>query len=501
MNFWKRFGAWGGTPAPFHPQESEKEPPTGEALRRRFANCGDFVTRPVGKSMVLCFINGMVDSKAVSEYVVRPLTENHIIYMYTRREALAEKICSSVVTNAEARICADCDQAENALLTGNCVLLLDEGQAIAFETKSGDKRPVGEPTVENVVKGSKDAFVETLSTNTALIRKKLRSAKLKAEKLTLGRQSHTSVMLLWYEGITREPVVAQIRQRLEAIDVDAVLSTGSLEEYLFGRNNTLFPRTMYTERPATLASALMTGRAAILVDGLPLAFILPTTLAMLMRAPEDRSQNFIVSSLLSILRYVSLLAALFLPAFYVALASFHQEMIPTRLMLSIIESKQHVPFTTAEEAIIMLLAFEILLEAGLRLPRNIGQTVSIIGGIIVGQSAVEAKLVSPVIVIVIAAAGITGFTIPNQDLAQAMRVWRFVLVVLSSICGLFALATGAAYLIFRLCVVESFSVPYMAPFSGGRLSALLKRGLLRPPMPAMKNRPAEPGTDNRRSQR
>jgi len=505
VDFRKRFGMWGETFVPFHEANTDGEAATAEQISRRFSACADLVSRqlrPGGlRTMTLFFLNGMVDAKAVSEYVVRPLLDNHIIYMYTGRQALAEKICSCVVTNAESRLCGTAAQAESALLTGCCVLCLPGGQAIAFETKSGDKRPVGEPSVENVVKGSRDAFVENLSTNTALIRKKLRSARLKTEEFTLGRQSQTKVVLLWYGGITGESMVSQLREKLKQIDVDALLSTGGIEEYLFAGENCLFPRTMYTERPATLASALMTGRAGVLVDGIPLAFLLPATLAALMRAPEDRSQNFIVSSLLNVLRYVSLAAALFLPAFYVALASFHQEMIPTRLMLSVIESKQHVPFTTSEEAIIMLLAFEILLEAGLRLPRNIGQTVSIIGGIIVGQSAVEAKLVSPVIVIIIAAAGITGFTIPNQDLAQAVRVWRFILVVLSSLCGLFALATGAAFLIYRLCLLETLGVPYMAPFSGGRLSAMLKRALLRPPMPVQKNRPAEPGTDNVRSQR
>ena len=233
----------------------------------------------------------------------------------------------------------------------------------------------------------------------------------------------------------------ELQSRLERIDLDGLMNTGDLEEYLLEKSSP-FPQLLATERPDRFAMELLQGRAGLLVDGLPLGFLLPATLAETLRVPEDTAAHYTVASVLTLLRYLALFLSVLLPALYVAVTMYHQEMVPTRLLLSIIQSKQDVPFSTAGETLGMLVAFELLQEAGLRLPATIGQSVSIIGALIVGQSAVEAKVISPVVVIVVAIAGITGYTMPNQDMAAALRLCRFGMVILSVGLGLFGMVTG-----------------------------------------------------------
>ncbi|MBR6812706.1 MAG: spore germination protein [Oscillospiraceae bacterium] len=505
MGIWDKLARSEAEKVPYHaPKQESIAPITAKQMKATFQNCADFVMRTLltggDHTVHLFYITGLVDSKTLADTIIRPLAVSGI-----KKCASAENIerilLRGGVHNASARQLSSLDEASQAVLEGSCVVLCGEGRALAFDVRSHDKRSIGEPSIENVVKGSKDAFIENLTTNLMLVRRRIRSAKLKTEKFIVGRKSRTEVMLLWYEGLTNEKIVREARRRIQKIDTDSLISTGGIEEYICDDRKTAFPQMMFTERAANFAMNIMEGRAGVLIDGLPLGFVFPVMLSTVMRAPEDRSDNFIVASVLSVLRYVSLTITLLLPGFYVAIAAFHQEMIPSSLAISIIDSKQHVPFTTAEEAIIMLLAFEVLIEAGLRLPRNIGQTVSIIGGLIVGQSAVEAKLVSPVMVIVIAAAGITGFTVPNQDLAAALRLWRFVFVVLASLSGLFGLAMGTAWFILRLADIESFGVAYLSPFSEGNIKRVFTRAILRPPLWASKLRAKELKTKDVRSQR
>ena len=239
---------------------------------------------------------------------------------------------------------------------------------------------------------------------------------------------------------------------------------------------------------------------AILIDGLPLGYLAPGTIDSFLRAGQDKSNSWLLASVLTLLRYCCMLITLFLPAFYIAVVTFHQEMIPTQLALSIIAAKRDVPFVTVFEVLIMLLAFEILQEAGLRLPQSIGQTVSIIGGLVVGQAAVEAKIVSPAVLIAVAIAGIAGYTMPSQELAGALRIWRFVLAVLASIAGVFGMVVGGAALVYHLSEIESFGVPYLTPFAGGAGARAAGHAILREPLPRTKLRPAVLRGSNRRKQ-
>ena len=262
----------------------------------------------------------------------------------------------------------------------------------------------------------------------------------------------------------------------------------------------LLPQLGQTERPDKFAGALLDGCVGLLVDGLPMGYLLPTTFRLLMHAPEDETHNYLLASALIVLRYFALALSLTFPALYVAVAMYHQEMIPAKLLLSVIQAKQQVPFSVPAIILFMLIAFELLQEAGLRLPNSIGQTVSIIGALLVGQSAVDAKIVSPVAIIVVALAGIAGYTLPNQELSNAVRLLRLALVLAAAIAGLFGILAMLGLVIWYLCTIDSDGVAYMAPFVDSERPALW-RTLLRRPQPDNKFRPPEYGSENRRRQR
>ena len=484
----------GGKKRGYHPLRKPEfpGPPEAEALEALFRGCGDFRAVPLrlggaeGRLTArLCYLDGLVDGEAVGEAVLRPLTEEARFGTASTQEEAAALAGEALAWFYSFHLRRSLEETVEDLLTGCCVLVFS-GLAVTFETRARLGRSVEQPETEKTVKGAKEAFTETYRQNTSLLRRRVRSPELKLRETTVGRRSRTKVGILYIEGLTDPLLPERIQSRLESLDLDGLLSTGDLEEYLPERTSP-FPQMLATERPDRFAMALLQGQAGLLVDGLPLGFLFPATLAETLRVPEDAAAHYTVASALTLLRYLALLISLFLPSLYVAVSMYHHEMIPTRLMLSIIQSKQDVPFSTAGETLGMLVAFELLQEAGLRLPATIGQSVSIIGALIVGQSAVEAKVISPVAVIVVAIAGITGYTMPNQDMAAALRLCRFAMVLLALCLGLFGMVAGSLLLIYYLCTLEPFGTAYMSPFCDGELRQILET-LLRPPLKWMKYR-------------
>ena len=337
--------------------------------------------------------------------------------------------------------------------------------AIAFEVRTGEKRSISPPTVENTVKGPKDAFTETVRTNTSLLRRHLRTPKLRLYGTVIGQQSMTYVVVAWIDGVTDPQLVSRMKLRLKDVAQQDLLTPTAVEESVTGGRATPFPLLQYTERSDKFAQGLLAGRVGLLVDGLPLGYLAPVDLGYLMYSPEDYGVDAVSSTCIRVLRYGALLLSLLLPGFYIALAVFHQEMIPLPLLRAIIEARQSVPFSTVTEVLALLIAFELLQEAGVHLPKSIGQSVSIIGGIVVGTAAVEASLISPSALIVVSLAGICGFALPNRDFAEAVRLCRFALALLGAGAGLFGVTAGVIVLLIHLSGVDSLGVAYLAPFS------------------------------------
>ena len=497
-----------GAGAAPHPRKIPRfdGPLTAEALGEVFRDCVDFTRRPVALEglgeLTLCYLGGMVRMERVSDYVLRPLAEDAQLRACGSMARAMARMEEGALYNLGVARRDTLDQAAADLVAGWCLLFFPgERAALSFFTGTEEKRSVSAPAGETVLKGARDGFVESVRTNTSIVRRHLKAPELRIKEQTVGRQSLTLVDVLYLEGITDPGLVEQLWDKLADMDVDGVFSTGGIEEYIVPAHRTPFPLVQYTERSDRFCAGLCEGRVGLLIDGIPLGYLTPAVLGNFLQAPQDKSNSWLLATALTLLRYGCMFLTLFLPALYVAMVTFHQEMIPTRLALSIIAAKQDVPFRSAFEVIVLLLAFEILQEAGLRLPQSIGQTVSIIGGLVVGSAAVEAKIVSPAVLIVVAIAGIAGYTMPSQELAGALRLWRFLLAVLASAAGLFGAVMGAAALVVHLAGLESFGVPYLTPFAVSAGAQAREHVFLRRPLPQIKQRPAALRPRNRRKQR
>lgn len=443
-----------------------------------FHGAADFIRRELscGKFQIYAYaIDGLIAAATASDYIFKPITQD---LEADTMESLYQKAMHGSIYNCVAVPCKDLTNMAFLLVNGFCVVLFPGVGAIAYEVKTPDKRGPSAPEVENTVKGAKDAFVETIRSNTSYIRRHLRSPDLRLFEMQVGMRSLTNVSVLWIEGITDVQLVERMKDRLKDIDVDGFLSPSAVEEYVTGSRTTAFPLMQYTERSDRFCQGLLDGRVGLLVDGLPLGYLAPADLMYLMESPEDGGRDYVGASAVRILRYLALLTGLLLPGIYIALATFHQAMIPLPLLRSIIESKQAVPFTTAAEVLGLLIAFELLQESGIHLPQAIGQSVSVIGGIVVGTAAVEAGLISPVALIMVSIAGVCGFVLPNRDLANALRIWRFLVAVLAAFAGLYGVGAGLLILLIHLSGLECLGINYLS-HTGSILRKRLKNQKIR----------------------
>lgn len=466
---------------------------TNEEICKIFEGASDFETRTLrsGNGVLYAyFIDGLVASSFIADYIFKPVSRDlpeNVAEAYS--EALRGRIY-----NAVARPCKDLQDVASKIVNGFCVVLFPGVGAIAFEVRTGVSRGPDAPDVENTVKGPKDAFVETIRINTSLIRRHLRTPELRISGSVVGKRSLTNVAVVWIQGITNRELVERMEKRLASIDIDGLLSPGAVEEYVTGSRATAFPLLQYTERPDRFSQGLLDGRVGLLVDGLPLAYLAPADLGYLLESPEDGSRDFISASCVRALRYGALLLSLFLPAVYIAMVMFHPELLPPKLLDTIMNSSQPRPFTTAAEVLGLLIAYELLQESGIHLPQAIGQSVSTIGGIVVGTAAVEAGLIAPMVLIVVSVTGICGFVLPNRDLAQAVRVWRFLIALLGMLAGLWGVLTGAIVLLIHLGSIRCLGICYLKPFPG-------KRGLLRRRLKNEKERDTDLHPEDRKNQK
>ncbi|MFR1259611.1 MAG: spore germination protein [Oscillospiraceae bacterium] len=351
----------------------------GRALTAQFEDAADFETRKVlcgGQLLTVLFLDGLTSGGDIAEQVVRPLAQ---MTDEAREEVLYTRALQGGVWCASVKEPESTQQAAELLVNGFCVILFPKsGKALGCEVKTGEKRSPSPPETENTVKGAKDAFTETLRTNTSLVRRHLRTPGLRLTETVIGKRTLTKVTVCWIDRLTDPELPRRMQERLSSIDIDGALSPAAIEEYVTGSRRTAFPLLEYTERTDHFCQGLLDGQVGLLTDGLPLGYLAPVGLGRLMRSPEDRATDFFSASMLRLLRYAALGVSLLLPALYAAMAMFHQQMLPTKLLLSIIESKQNVPFSTLLEVLGLLCAFG-LQQAGLHLPQAVGTAVSIIG--------------------------------------------------------------------------------------------------------------------------
>lgn len=447
--------------------------------------------------VTLLYIEGLVSITYINDYILKPLIEYEGLSDIKGEADVIDFIDNGGVYFLPQLKTYDIRLVIEKIIEGNTALILDESKAaFLFDTKSPERRSITETSSEFITKGSKDSFIESLVVNTATIRQRIKWPNLVIEEIVVGKLTKTQIAVIYIEGLTNKQLIEKVKERISSLNIDNVLSTSFIEEFISDNINSVFPQLFTTERPDKFCSEIVEGRVGIMIDGIPFSLIAPGTMVQFMQASDDYSHNYIIGSAIRFLRFSMLLVSLLLPCLYIAVTTFHPEMFPTALTIAIARSRADVPFPVFAETLIMLVSFEVLFEAGLRIPKPIGQAVSIIGTLVIGQAAVDAKIVSPAVIIIIAFAGIASFTIPNQDLSNAIRLWRFIIAVLGSIIGVFGLILGFIILTNHLCSLETFGIPYLSPFVAGEDDDRFSDSLFRLPLKRNKFRPKDSQTMN-----
>ncbi|GGI45384.1 spore germination protein KA [Paenibacillus marchantiophytorum] len=369
-------------------------------------------------------------------------------------------------TSGEVRTVGTFAELCENMMCGETILFIN-GHPLAFSvnTGGGDQRSVEEPSTQSVVRGPRDGFTESIGTNISLIRRRIKSPNLWLETMKIGRVSQTTVSMMYINGIASDKIVAEVRTRLQRIDIDGILESGNIEELIQDETFTPFPTMYNTERPDVAAAGLLEGRVAILVDGTPFILKAPALFVQFFQSAEDYYQRSEFATLIRILRYICFFISLMAPSFYIAVTTFHQELVPSSLLFNLAAQREGIPFPAFVEALLMEVTFEILREAGVRLPKTVGQAVSIVGALVIGQGAVDAGLVSPAMVIVVAITAISNFVIPAFSMGIPIRILRFILMMFAATFGLFGITVGLIGMVQHLCTLRSFGVPYMSPMA------------------------------------
>jgi len=458
-----------------------------------FENCSDVVFRSlklgVYKNAYAIYIEGLIDTPSLEESILKPIIDGQARSETYRIDYMKDLLHNHTIPVRQISVVSTMKEIVEGIFNGNVAILVEGDQRVLLANAfSYEKRSISEPGTEPVVRGPREGFTESLCTNKSMIRRRLRTPKLKMEIIQLGKLSNTQVCIAYVEGIVKPETLEEVRNRVARIDTDAILDSGYIEEFIEDTPHSPFPSVQNTERPDVVISSLLEGRVGILVDGTPFVLIVPMTIWSAIQAAEDYYEHFIYTSAIRLLRFILLCISFLLPSLYVATTTYHPQLIPERLLLTIAAARESVPFPTLIEVFLMEVMFEALREAGIRLPRPVGTAVSMVGGLVIGESAVHAGIVSAPTVIVVAFTGIASFSLPRYNLGLAFRILRFPLLFLSGVMGIFGVGAGVIALYIHLTNLTSFGVPYLAPVTP-TLSGNLKDVFIRVPRWMMNERP------------
>ena len=443
-----------------------------ERLLNELGNSSDvsfrMVESPYEKKLkaAVIHLDGLADENIINENMMTPLIQ---LLKESDQEVTVKEIeekVPQILTVSQLNIKENWHEFMSAVLTGDTVVLLNGSSKIFIgNTKKLQSRAVTEPTSQTVVRGPKDSFTENLRTNTSLIRARIQDPNLRLDSMKIGSVTQTDIGIMYIQGNADERIVDEIKERLKNIKVDGVLESSYIEEFIQDDTTTIFPLLLNTERPDAVVGNLLEGRIAIIVQGTPFVLIAPAIFSQFFQSPEDYYQNYYIASFLRILRFGSFFLSMYVSAIYLALITHHQGLIPTTLMVSLMAQRETVPFPAIVEVLIMELAFEMLREAGIRMPRAIGPAVSIVGALILGQAAVDAGFVSAAVVIIVAISAISNFTLPSTSIVNAARGFRFILIMISAFIGLYGILLMTLCIWLRMSSLKSFGVPYFTPFA------------------------------------
>ncbi|MEC2075942.1 spore germination protein [Metabacillus fastidiosus] len=435
-----------------------------DALKEIFSSSIDFTINEIimaGKKGLVVYLNSMVNTERVYEEV-----KGTVIQLSSKEDISFSHIQKSYFTDQKSFFVKTYHECVWNILNGAVIVFLDSyKEALAIEVNGFETRSITEPSTQTVIRGPKDGFVESIQTNMSLIRRRIKNPRLTFEQFIVGSESRTTVVIASVKGIMNEETLKEIKTRIEQSDVPAILDSGNIEELISDNIYTPFPLIFNSERPDTIAANLMEGKAAILVDGSPFVLLAPCVFSDFFQTAEDYYQPFFMASFLRIIRYISFMIALIMPSLYVAITTYHVGLLPTPLLISIQSQREGVPFPAVIEILIMEFAFEVLREAGVRMPRVVGQTVSIVGALVIGQAAVEAGIVSNVLVIIVAFTAISSFVTPIYKFSIATRILRFVLILGASAMGLYAILLLLVIMVAHLSSLKSFGIPYLTPIA------------------------------------
>ncbi|NIK71856.1 spore germination protein [Paenibacillus sp. BK720] len=455
------------------------------AFRSIFANCSDVVFRRLtlqgNTILLLVYVDGMIDKDLVQNAILKPLLYEGVPQGLGTLGSLAQMLDMELIAALQTQRVTRFEEASDLILKGNVAFLADGDPFVLLaDVSQFETRSIEEPSTEAALRGTRESFTELLRTNTTLLRRIIVTPDLKMEAFQIGKLTKTEVVLAYIEGLSSPALVNEVRTRIDAIDIQSVLESGYIEEYIEDTGYSPFPQMQSTERADVVSAGLLEGRIAVFVNGSPIVLVVPMTFWDGLQAPDDYYERFLYVTMNRWIRYSFALFSLLFPSIYIALTTYHPEMMPPKLMLSITGLREQSPFPTVIEVFLMEFMFEGLREAGIRLPQQIGPLVSIVGALVIGQAAVQAGIISAPIVIVVSAAGISSFVIPRYRFGYPFRMLRFPLLVLSGLFGLFGVALGLIMILSHLIQLSPLGTPYLEPIAPASKSKLKNVFLRRP---------------------